>query len=104
MAAAQRAVARGRVESLSAWVNEAFRLKVERTRASARWKFIAEYEASDGVITEAEMRAASRRADARITNQAQTGCASRNSNRVTLILDAGALIAVERSDRDVGAL
>jgi hypothetical protein len=66
MAAAERAVARGGEESLSAWVNEAFRLKVEHDeRLKALGKLISEHESAHGVISVAEMRAASRRADAR---------------------------------------
>jgi Arc/MetJ-type ribon-helix-helix transcriptional regulator len=66
MAVAQEAVAQGRAESVSAWVNEALRLKVahdRRLRAVA--EFVAAFEAEHGEITEDEMREAARRARGR---------------------------------------
>jgi Arc/MetJ-type ribon-helix-helix transcriptional regulator len=66
MAVAQEAVAQGRAESISAWVNEALRLKVahdERLRALD--EFVTAFEAEHGVITETEMRDAARRARGR---------------------------------------
>jgi Arc/MetJ-type ribon-helix-helix transcriptional regulator len=66
VAAAQDAVARGQVESVSAWVNEALRLKVDHDRRlRALDDFLAAYEAEHGEITEREMRDAARRARAR---------------------------------------
>ena len=64
--AAERAVARGRSDSVSAWVNEALRLKVaHERRLEALASFMAAYEAEHGEITPEEMRAATRRARAR---------------------------------------
>lgn len=61
--AAERAVPRG--GTLSAWVNEAMRLKLDHDRRlQALSAFITAYEAEHGEITEKEMRAASRRARA----------------------------------------
>jgi len=61
--AAERAVPRG--GTLSAWVNDALRLKLEHDRRlQALAAFIAAYEDEHGEITEEEMRAASRRARA----------------------------------------
>lgn len=64
--AAERAVSRGRADSLSAWVNDALALKVERDRAlEALADFIDEYEAEHGEITAEEIRNARRRAASR---------------------------------------
>jgi Arc/MetJ-type ribon-helix-helix transcriptional regulator len=64
--AAEAAVAGGRFESVSAWVNEALRLKLEQDRRlEALATFVAAYEAEHGEITAAEMRLAARRARAR---------------------------------------
>jgi hypothetical protein len=66
MSAAEAAVRRGRLESLSAWVNEALRLKVEQDRRlEALAAFVAAYEAEHGEITPDEVRRARRRAAAR---------------------------------------
>lgn len=66
MAVAQEAVAEGRAESVSAWVNEALRLKAEHDRRlRALDDFLASYEAEHGEIGEQEMRDAARRARAR---------------------------------------
>jgi Arc/MetJ-type ribon-helix-helix transcriptional regulator len=63
--AAQEAVAGGRAESVSAWVNEALRLKAdEDSRLAALDEFIADFEAEHGEITESEMRDAARKARA----------------------------------------
>lgn len=63
--AAERAVADGRSDSVSAWVNEALRLKVaHEKRLAALASFVAAYEAEHGEITAEEMRAATRRARA----------------------------------------
>jgi Arc/MetJ-type ribon-helix-helix transcriptional regulator len=65
IAAAQEAVAGGRAESVSAWVNEALRLKAdEDRRLAALDEFIADFEAEHGEITESEMRDAARKARA----------------------------------------
>jgi hypothetical protein len=64
--AAEAAVASGRADTLSAWISDAIRLKIEHERRLvALAAFIAEYEAEHGAITEAEVRAAARRARAR---------------------------------------
>jgi hypothetical protein len=61
--AGQRAVADGRSENLSAWVNDALRMKTEHDRRmQALDEFIAAYEAEHGAITEDEMVDASRHA------------------------------------------
>jgi hypothetical protein len=66
IAAAERAVAEGRAENVSAWVNAAMRLQVEHDlRMRALGDFVAAYESKHGVITEEEIRAATRRARAR---------------------------------------
>ena len=63
LAAAHQAVNEGRAESISAWVNDALRLKADHDRRlQALDEFLATYEAEHGKITEDEMRDASRRA------------------------------------------
>ena len=63
LAVAQEAVAEGRAESISAWVNDALRLKVAHDqRLRALDEFVAAFEAEHGEITDEEMRAAARRA------------------------------------------
>ena len=63
MAVAQEAVAGGRAESISAWVNDALRLKADHDRRlQALDDFLAAYEAEHGEITDDEMRDAARRA------------------------------------------
>jgi Arc/MetJ-type ribon-helix-helix transcriptional regulator len=63
VAAAEAAVARGRLESVSAWVNEALRAKAEHDRRlEALGAFIEAYEAEHGEISVDEMRTAARRA------------------------------------------
>lgn len=62
LAAARDAVAAGRADSVSAWVNEAMRRQAElESRLAAMARFIAAYEAEHGVITEEEIREARRR-------------------------------------------
>ena|SRR5215470_1821089 len=66
VAVAQEAVARGHAESVSAWVNEALRLKVAHDRRlRALDEFVAAFEAEHGEITEAEMSEAARGARGR---------------------------------------
>ena len=66
VAAAQEAVAQGRAESVSAWVNEALRLKAAQDqRLRALDEFVATFEAEHGEITEVEMSEAARRARGR---------------------------------------
>jgi Arc/MetJ-type ribon-helix-helix transcriptional regulator len=57
----QAAVAAGEAENVSAWVNDALRLKVEHDRRLRGIDdFIAAYEAEHGVITDEEMDAVER--------------------------------------------
>lgn len=64
--AGRAAVAEGRAESLSAWVNDALRRQADHDRRMAALdEFLAAYEAEHGAISEQEMRAASRRARSR---------------------------------------
>jgi Arc/MetJ-type ribon-helix-helix transcriptional regulator len=63
VAVAQEAVTDGRAESISAWVNDALRLKADHDRRlQALDEFLAAYEAEHGEITDDEMRDAARRA------------------------------------------
>ena len=63
LAAAQQAVTEGRAENVSAWVNDALRLKTDHDRRlQALDEFLAAYEAEHGEITEEGMRDAARRA------------------------------------------
>ncbi len=65
LAAGRAAVAEGRAESVSAWVNDALRLKADHDRRiRALDDFLAAYEAEHGTITEDEIRQATRRARA----------------------------------------
>ena len=66
IAASQAAVAAGGAESVSAWVNDALRLKIEHDRRLRGIDdFIAAYEAEYGEITDEEVEAAYRAARAR---------------------------------------
>lgn len=66
VAVAQEAVAQGQADSVSAWVNEALRLKAAHDRRlRALDEFVAAFEAEHGAITEAEMSEAARRARGR---------------------------------------
>ena len=66
MQAGHEAVAEGRAENMSAWVNDALRLKADHDRRMrALDEFLAAYEAEHGEITGEEIRAAARRARAR---------------------------------------
>jgi Arc/MetJ-type ribon-helix-helix transcriptional regulator len=61
IAACQAAVAAGEAESVSAWVNDALRLKVEHDRRLRGIDdFIAAFEAEHGEISDEEMEAAYR--------------------------------------------
>ena len=63
VAVAQEAVTDGHAESISAWVNDALRLKADHDRRlQALDEFLAAYEAEHGEITDDEMRDAARRA------------------------------------------
>lgn len=64
--AAEQAVKRGRYPSVSAWVNEGLRLKLEHDRRlDALADFVAAYEAEHGEITNSEIDLAVRSARAR---------------------------------------
>jgi Arc/MetJ-type ribon-helix-helix transcriptional regulator len=66
IAASQAAVAAGEAESVSAWVNDALRLKVEHERRLRGVDdFIAAFEAEYGEISDEDMEAAYRAAKAR---------------------------------------
>lgn len=66
LTAGRAAVAEGRAESLSAWVNGALRRQAEHDRRmQALDAFLDGYEAEHGEITEQEMQAATHRARAR---------------------------------------
>jgi hypothetical protein len=63
---AEAAARRGEVANVSAWVNDAMRLKVEQERGLARLAaVIAEFEAEHGEITEADVERATRFARSR---------------------------------------
>lgn len=64
--AGRSAVASGRAESLSAWVNDALRQQAEHERRlRALDEFIADYEAEHGAFTDAEIAETTRRMRAR---------------------------------------
>lgn len=66
IAAAERAARRGEVPTVSAWVNDAMRLKLEHDRRlQALAAFIADFEAEHGTITDEEGEAATREAKRR---------------------------------------
>lgn len=68
LAAGRAAVAEGRAQSLSAWVNDALRRQTEHDRRlRALDDFLATYEAEHGEITDDEMREATRRSRSRAT-------------------------------------
>lgn len=59
--ASEAAIARGRAPSLSAWVNDALRLKLEHDlRLAALDELISAHEARHGVISQEEIAQASR--------------------------------------------
>lgn len=67
IASGRAAVAAGRIDSLSAWVNDALRAHVARERRLAALDdFLASFEAEHGLITDAEMAAATRSVRARV--------------------------------------
>jgi len=66
LAAAERATKRGAAATISAWVNDAIRLKLEQDeRLQALAAFIAEYEAEHGAITKRDQENALREAKRR---------------------------------------
>ena len=59
VAVAQEAVAAGQAENVSAWVNDALRLKADHDRRlRAVDELLAAYEAENGEITDEEIRVA----------------------------------------------
>ena len=111
VAVAQQAVTGGHAESISAWVNDALRLKADHDRRlQALDEFLAAYEAEHGEITDDEMRDAARRARERAIvvrgnpEQRSPGQPARPGSCLMLVLDAGAFVAVERGSRNVVAL
>ena len=77
-----KAVERGSSESVSAWVNDALRLKLDQERRlEALSDFIAEYESENGEITTGEIRQAPRRARARAVTVRGARPASGRSRR-----------------------
>jgi Arc/MetJ-type ribon-helix-helix transcriptional regulator len=79
---AQTAVDEGRAASVSAWVNDALRLKAEHDRRmQALDSFLATYEAEHGVITEDEIDEAVRRARSRATVIRSAPAKAARSNR-----------------------
>ncbi|MFW5920578.1 MAG: hypothetical protein ACOCUS_01970 [Polyangiales bacterium] len=83
--AAEEAVENGQAPSVSAWVNDALRLKLEHERRlEALASFVAAYEAEHGEIDEEEIRQARRctRARARSVRTLQgPGRARKDSRR-----------------------
>jgi hypothetical protein len=66
MAAAAAATRRGQAPTVSAWVNDALRLKVEHDqRLRALAAFVDAYEGEHGEITPEEIESATRRASSR---------------------------------------
>jgi hypothetical protein len=65
--AGRAAVAEGRSESVSAWVNDALRLEADYDVGSALDDFLAAYEKEHGIITEDEIRSTTRRTRGRAT-------------------------------------
>ncbi len=82
VAAAERAVADGRADTVSAWVNDALRLKVEHDgKLEALAAFIAAYEEQHGTIDAEEMRQASRTARTRARTTRPGGASKRVAGR-----------------------
>jgi hypothetical protein len=100
--AANRAVVGGEADSVSAWVSAALTDRARRDQQLARLgDAIADYEAEFGEIT-AEEIARQRRADRQDACRSRhTQACDQSQNCVTTILDAGALIALDRNDRSM---
>jgi Arc/MetJ-type ribon-helix-helix transcriptional regulator len=83
VAVAQEAVAAGQAESMSAWVNDALRLKADHDRRlRALDDFLAAYEAEHGEVTDEEMRKAARSAHGRaFVVRGTPGAAARGTAR-----------------------
>jgi hypothetical protein len=88
IAASQAAVAQGEAEPVSAWVNDALRLKVEHDRRLRGIDdFIAAFEAEYGEITDEEMDAAPGCEGAGDRDPRWSGCQRRAfGGRVMLVL------------------
>lgn len=81
VATAEAAVTAGRFESVSAWVNEALRVKAEQEkRLEALASFVAAYETKHGEISPEEMTAATRRARARAVSTRSTRSTARRQS------------------------
>lgn len=84
IAAAQDAVAAGRADNVSAWVNEALgRQAAHDRRMAALAAFIVDYEAEHGVITAEEMTNAARSAASRATVVRPTAKPARRPRRAS---------------------
>ncbi|MBW3667665.1 MAG: hypothetical protein KY443_00515 [Actinobacteria bacterium] len=84
LVAAHKAVAAGRAENVSAWVNEALARQVAHDRRMvALAAFIGDFEAEHGAITEGEMAAAARKAASRATVVRPTGKPARRPRRTS---------------------
>jgi Arc/MetJ-type ribon-helix-helix transcriptional regulator len=82
IAAAEDAVSKGRVASVSAWVNDALRSKAANDRRlGALAVFIAEFEREHGAISSDEMEVAARRARGRAIPVRGAGVARRAPSR-----------------------
>jgi Arc/MetJ-type ribon-helix-helix transcriptional regulator len=82
VSAGEQAVSRGRARSLSAWVNEALRLKADQDRRlEALAAFVAGYEHEHGEITADEVRMAVRRARSRAVRSGAPAAGSRARTR-----------------------
>lgn len=83
LAAAHAAVAEGRATNVSAWVNDALRRQAEHDgRMRALDAFLQRYEAKHGLITDDEIREATRRARGRaVVVRGKGATASRKARR-----------------------
>ena len=80
--AAERAVTRGQSDTVSAWVNDALRLKLDQERRlDALAAFVSAFETEHGEITPEEMRLAARRARQSALTVRGTGVAARSATR-----------------------
>jgi hypothetical protein len=80
--AAERAARDGRASTVSAWVNDALRLKVQHDqRLRALAEFIETYEAEHGVITDEEIEIARARAKTRAVRVTRKGVTAARPRR-----------------------
>ena len=80
--AAERAVTRGLSGTVSAWVNDALRLKLDQERRlEALAAFVSTFESEHGEITPEEMRLAARRARQSAMTVRGTGLAERSATQ-----------------------